>query len=683
MSELPHVPEARAALGHSVETSPSPPTSEEREGARSPEQMRGDLQSFGPTLSRPQPENMVSLEFAGQNAAGRKDSAGQAKTDAKHRLLGAVQSVQSNASATKAAGTTIKVGGKGLEGALAREARLVQRFGVHGGVVAVTVRTAKGYGRTNWALITFTDEVATEAALRDAALPKEELTARPFELMQNLHTTSAAVHQAITVHMQKIHRNRGRLSPRPTKTAGAIVAAGEQQTASSDLEARREARREIAAHRCYADAVLALNKRSGATAHRGDRIITLMDEGAYDNAADESDDEEQAATKQRSVPGFDCRIGDGERMATLIRKLRQRLGETEDGVIISIVTVKPADSARSADGRPHLHRRIVRSPHSLLHGQTYLLRRGSLSIESICEAIHEERLAKLVQRRFRERRQARMELGLGNYLKNWGLATEREITAIQHIQGAYRQRLIARMHEKKRRDEARSLQRKLQQERMVSTGTFKISYPLLCRRLWVLVAFFRDDAFAVAQDELALPLRPGSAPAPAPATGTRRAGGGRAGAQTPMHRTAQEIREAEKEQRKQHRAWTRAPSKFPWHLGCIPPKVPAANCANRSAAEAGGLGLQRQAAVAQRRHRRHTTASRAAKLGSFASTAAAADNSDSDPEPETEPAFDKAVHRKVKTIPARGPTLSPGHGQGQWQESLLLSRQPRTTACRG
>ena len=255
MSELPHVPDARAALGHSVETSPSPPTSEEREGARSPEQMRGDLQSFGPTLSRPQPENMVSLEFAGQNAAGRKDSAGQAKTDAKHRLLGAVQSVQSNASATKAAGTTIKVGGKGLEGALAREARLVQRFGVHGGVVAVTVRTAKGYGRTNWALITFTDEVATEAALRDAALPKEELTARPFEMMQNLHTTSAAVHQAITVHMQKIHRNRGRLSPRSTKTAGAIVAAGEQQTASSDLEARR---------RCLA-AVIPISKTCNVT----------------------------------------------------------------------------------------------------------------------------------------------------------------------------------------------------------------------------------------------------------------------------------------------------------------------------------------------------------------------------------------------------------------------------------
>ena len=66
-----------------------------------------------------------------------------------------------------------------------------------------------------------------------------------FEMMQNLHTTSAAVHQAITVHMQKIHRNRGRLSPRSTKTAGAIVAAGEQQTASSDLEARRQARREV------------------------------------------------------------------------------------------------------------------------------------------------------------------------------------------------------------------------------------------------------------------------------------------------------------------------------------------------------------------------------------------------------------------------------------------------------
>ena len=218
--------------------------------------------------------------------------------------------------------------------------------------------------------------------------------------------------------------------------------------------------------------MLALNKRSSATAHRGDRIITLMDERAYDNAADDSDDEEETATKQRSVPGFDCRIGDGERMATLIRKLRQRLGETEDGVIISIVTAKPADSARSADVSPHLHRRIVRSPHSLLHGQTYLLRRGSLSIESICEAIHEERLAKLVQRRFRERREARIELGVGNYLKNWGLATEREITAIQHIQGAYRQRLVARMHETKKRDEARSRQRKLQRERMVSAGVF-------------------------------------------------------------------------------------------------------------------------------------------------------------------------------------------------------------------
>ena len=45
-----------------------------------------------------------------------------------------------------------------------------------------------------------------------------------------------------------------------------LGAAGEQQTASSDLEARRLARREIAAHRCYADAVLALagGGRAGA-----------------------------------------------------------------------------------------------------------------------------------------------------------------------------------------------------------------------------------------------------------------------------------------------------------------------------------------------------------------------------------------------------------------------------------
>lgn len=89
-------------------------------------------------------------------------------------------------------------------------------------------------------------------------------------------------------------------------------------------------------------------------------------------------------------------------------------------------------------GNRAMGRHVITEVNHLLHGHTYLIRRGAITTEQLREAEEEERGATRLQRRFRERKACRKRAHPHRYLAGWGLASERELLCIAFIQDRFR-----------------------------------------------------------------------------------------------------------------------------------------------------------------------------------------------------------------------------------------------------
>ena len=82
-------------------------------------------------------------------------------------------------------------------------------------------------------------------------------------------------------------------------------------------------------------------------------------------------------------------------------------------------------------------RHVIMDSAHLVHGQTYLIRRGALSLERVDEAEEEERVATWLQRTFKARCESREQMFPDRYLRGWGLATREQLVYIRWIQNHY------------------------------------------------------------------------------------------------------------------------------------------------------------------------------------------------------------------------------------------------------
>ena len=69
----------------------------------------------------------------------------------------------------------------------------------------------------------------------------------------------------------------------------------------------------------------------------------------------------------------DCII---ENTGSLIKKLREALGGSHNGTVLSLMTVE------SEFGKRAMGRHMIRDATHLVHGQTYLIRRGALDLDN-------------------------------------------------------------------------------------------------------------------------------------------------------------------------------------------------------------------------------------------------------------------------------------------------------------
>ena len=86
-------------------------------------------------------------------------------------------------------------------------------------------------------------------------------------------------------------------------------------------------------------------------------------------------------------------------------------------------------------------RHVIMDSAHLVHGQTYLIRRGALSLERVDEAEEEERVATWLQRTFKARCETRVQMFPDRYLRGWGLATREQLVYIRWIQNHYRKQM--------------------------------------------------------------------------------------------------------------------------------------------------------------------------------------------------------------------------------------------------
>lgn len=366
--------------------------------------------------------------------------------------------------------TTIHVGGLSRE--MEEPAALIRRFSDFGHVAAVTIRERREKDKVSWALLSFSRNASMVLCLKNHdKLLTEKLVVKAIDLNQAVKSTGM-MHATLTVHKEKL---TGASAPLLSSITTPQKPAAEDASNDTDPHSRWQTRMGLKSSperaasppqlrttaTVYADAVLAshlpererqINQRARRFGKGGakrmsqarmqqtyGKVVTLKEERRFDAAR---------AARARGLCGnegqeWDVRLKEGMRMPMLLRHLRNMIGETEDGAILCLVTTK------SNLGNRAMGRHVISVPDALVHGQTYLIRRGTVSAENLLEADEEERVVTLLQRHFRARAAARCAEdeatsvgGIRWYSPGWGLATPRERQAILMIQVAYRRRLM-------------------------------------------------------------------------------------------------------------------------------------------------------------------------------------------------------------------------------------------------